>query len=1012
MKEHVLAFEEAKAEPARRAQTVQPFRLADGGLIDREWTLSFRFDRRVYSGHPGDTLASALLANGVRLVGRSFKYHRPRGVLSAGSEEPSALVQLGEGARTEPNTRATMVELYDGLVAFSQNRWPTLAFDLMAANGLLAPIFPAGFYYKTFMWPASFWEPLYERLIRRAAGLGKGPRALDPDRYEKRHAHCDVLVVGAGPAGLAAALAAGRAGARVVLADENPILGGRLLSERFQIDDRPALDWAREVGGELESLPEVTLLPRTTAVGYYDDNLLVLVEQAAALTTELWTPRQRLWTVRAREIVLATGAIERPLVFPGNDRPGVMLAGAVRTYLNRFAVAPGRRAVVLAGCDDAWRTALGLAAAGVEVAAIVDPRENAEGPLAVAARGAGMEVMPGHVIGRTFGRLELSAVEVAPLAGGKAARRIDCDLCAVSCGWQPALHLHSQTGVRPVWDADLRAFRPGEPRQRERSAGAAAGHMALAACLESGFRAGAEAAEAAGFSATPPPVPAYSADEVGPIAEIWSVPAGRSRDKAFVDLQDDVTEGDVALAHREGYRSVEHLKRYTTLGMGTDQGKTANLAGLALLAGLRGDEIATVGTTTFRPPFVPVSLGVIAGREIGAHFKPVRRTPMHAWHEAAGAKWIDAGLWMRARYYPKPGEDLLAASLREARAVRERVGLVDVSTLGKIEVQGPDAAELLGRLYCNHVERLPVGKARYGLMLREDGIVLDDGTVSRLSDDLWYVTTTTAHASRILAHMEFHCQAVWPDLAVEVTDVTEQLAGIALAGPLSRAVLARAVAGAEVDDTVLPFMGVAEARIAGCPVLLLRISFSGELAYEIHTPSGHGIRVWQALMAAGEGEAIGPYGTEAMGMLRLEKGHVAGAELDGRTTPADLGLERLASRKKDYVGRAALERSALLDPDRLRLVGLVPEDGRSPICAGAQVVEDPAAPAPAPSLGHVTSADLSPMLDKPIALALVSGGPERKGQRLHAAYPLKGESVAVIVTDPVFFDPEGRRLHG
>jgi sarcosine oxidase subunit alpha len=714
MKEHVLAFEEAKAEPAPRMQAAQPFRLADGGLIDRDRSLSFRFDRKVHQGHPGDTLASALLASGVRLVGRSFKYHRPRGVLSAGSEEPSALVQLGEGARTEPNTRATMVELYDGLVAFSQNRWPTLAFDLMAANGLLAPIFPAGFYYKTFMWPASFWEPLYERLIRRAAGLGKGPRALDPDRYEKRHAHCDVLVVGAGPAGLAAALAAGRAGARVVLADENPILGGRLLSERFQIDDRPALDWAREVGGELESLPEVTLLPRTTAVGYYDDNLLVLVEQAAALTTELWTPRQRLWTVRAREIVLATGAIERPLVFPGNDRPGVMLAGAVRTYLNRFAVAPGRRAVVLAGCDDAWRTALGLAAAGVEVAAIVDPRENAEGPLAVAARGAGMEVMPGHVIGRTFGRLELSAVEVAPLAGGKAARRIDCDLCAVSGGWQPALHLHSQTGVRPVWDADLRAFRPGEPRQRERSAGAAAGHMALAACLESGFRAGAEAAEAAGFSATPPPVPAYSADEVGPIAEIWSVPAGRSRDKAFVDLQDDVTEGDVALAHREGYRSVEHLKRYTTLGMGTDQGKTANLAGLALLAGLRGDEIATVGTTTFRPPFVPVSLGVIAGREIGAHFKPVRRTPMHAWHEAAGAKWIDAGLWMRARYYPKPGEDLLAASLREARAVRERVGLVDVSTLGKIEVQGPDAAELLGRPTATTSSACPSAKRATG----------------------------------------------------------------------------------------------------------------------------------------------------------------------------------------------------------------------------------------------------------------------------------------------------------
>jgi heterotetrameric sarcosine oxidase alpha subunit len=1012
MKERALPFEEVRPAPAPQVHGAQPFRLAEGGLIDRGRTLSFRFDRRVYQGHPGDTLASALLANGVRLVARSFKYHRPRGILSAGSEEPSALVQLGEGARFEPNTRATLVELHDGLVAFSQNRWPTLAFDLMAANALLAPIFPAGFYYKTFMWPAAWWEPLYERLIRRAAGLGKGPRAPDPDRYEKRHAHCDVLVVGAGPAGLAAALAAGHAGARVVLADENPRLGGRLLSERLEIDGRPGIHWAGKVEGELESLPEITLLPRTTAVGYYDDNLIVLVEQPAGPAADPWSPRQRLWTVRAREVVLATGAIERPLVFPGNDRPGVMLAGAVRTYLNRFAVAPGRRAVVLAGCDDAWRIALDLAAAGVEVAAIIDPRGRSEGPLALAARGAGIEVLPGHVVGRTFGRLGLSAVEVAPLADGKAPRRIECDLCAVSGGWQPALHLHSQTGVRPVWDVDLRAFRPGPARQRERSAGAAAGHMTLASCLETGFRAGAEAAEAAGFRATLPPVPACSDDEVGPIAELWSVPQGRGRGKAFVDLQDDVTEGDVALAHREGYRSVEHLKRYTTLGMGTDQGKTANLAGLALLAGLRGDEIATVGTTTFRPPFVPVSLGAIAGREIGAHFKPVRRTPMRDWHAKAGAEWIDAALWVRPRYYPKPGEDLLAASLREARAVRERVGLVDVSTLGKIEVQGPDAAELLSRLYCNHVERLPVGKARYGLMLREDGMVLDDGTVSRLSDDLWYVTTTTAHAARILAHMEFHRQAVWPDLAAEITDVTEQLAGIALAGPRSRAVLARAVDGADVSDAALPFMGVAEARIAGCPVLLLRISFSGELAYEIHTPSGHGTRVWEALMAVGEAEGIVPYGTEAMGMLRLEKGHVAGAELDGRTTPADLGLGRFASRKKDYVGRAALERPALLDPDRLRLVGLVPEDGRTPIRPGAQIVDDPAVPAPVPSLGHVTSADVSPMLDKPIALALVSGGLGRKGQTLHAMYPLRGETAAAVVTDPVFFDPEGRRLHG
>ena len=990
----------------------QPFRLAEGGLIDRGRSLRFSFDGRSLEGHPGDSLASALLANGVRLVGRSFKYHRPRGILSAGSEEPNALVRLGEGARAEPNCRATMAELQDGLVARSQNRWPSLALDLMALNGLLSPIFPAGFYYKTFKWPAAFWTRVYERLIRRAAGLGEAPLEPDPDRYDKRHAHCDVLVVGGGPAGLAAALAAGRAGARVILVDEQTRFGGRLLAERQEIENAPALAWVERTLGELSSLPEVALLARTTAFGYYDHNLVALLENRE----NSGGPRQRLWTVRTREVVLATGAIERPLAFADNDRPGVMLAGAVRTYLNRFAVAPGTNAAVFASGDDAYRTALDLAVAGVRVAAVIDPRRSPDHPLIATLRKIGIETLAGHVVTRALGGAQLAAVEVMRLEGGEtagAARPIDCDLLAISGGWQPAIHLHSQTGAQPVYDPKLQAFRPGEPRQRERSAGAAAGQLTLQACLETGSLAGAAAAAATGHGdGAPPPVPACAPEPAGPGLDLWAVPSPARRGKSFVDFQNDVTASDVALAHREGYRSVEHLKRYTTLGMGTDQGKTGNLTGLALMAGLSDQPVAAVGTTTFRPPYVPVTLGALAGAEVGTHFRPLRLTPMHEWHLAAGAEFVDAGLWRRTRYYPRPGEDLLAATLREARAVRESVGLVDVSPLGKIDVQGPDAALFLDRMYCNPIQRLAVGKARYGLMLREDGMVLDDGTVSRLGETTYYVTTTTANAARVMAHMEFHRQAVWPELAVEVTSITDQWAGMALAGPNSRGVLARAVEGADVGDAALPFMGVMPASIAGCPVRLFRISFSGELAYEIHTPADYGTQVWQALFEAGAPDRIVAYGTEAMGTLRIEKGHVAGAELDGRTTAADLGLGRLASRKKDYIGRAALDRPALVDPARPRLVGLMAKDGRSPIRSGAQIVADPGAKPPVAMLGHVTSADFSPTLEQPIALALVANGPERKGETLYAAYPLRGEATPVIVTDPVFVDPEGRRLHG
>jgi heterotetrameric sarcosine oxidase alpha subunit len=994
----------------------QTFRNARGGLIDHGRTIGFRFDGKHYEGHPGDTLASALLANGVRLVGRSFKYHRPRGIYTAGPEEPNALVRLREGARAEPNTRATMVELYDGLAAESQNRWPSLGFDVASATSLLAPLFPAGFYYKTFMWPADKWE-LYERFIRKAAGLGTAAREPDPDHYEKHYAHCDVLVVGGGPAGLATALAAGRTGARVILADETARWGGQLKRERLAIDGKPALDWVGAAVAELDGLSEVTLLPRTTAFGYYDHNLVALAERVADHLPEppAHVPRQRLWLVRARQVVLATGAIERPLVFADNDKPGVMLAGAARAYANQFAVRLGRRAVIATNQDDAYRTALDLAEAGVEVAALVDARDQVGSPLAARVRSMGIELLTGHSVtgargGRSVQGVEVRALDAAGVPAG-AARVLHGDLVAVSGGWSPSLHLHSQSGGRIAYDDTLAAFLPGAAKQATRSAGAARGNYALGACLADGFAAGADAAKDAGFgSGVVPSAPRVEDEAAAALRPLWLVttPHGR-KGKRFVDIQDDVTADDIGLAAREGYRSVEHLKRYTTLGMGTDQGKTSNVNGLAIMAELRGEPIPAVGTTTFRPPYTPTTFGLLSGREVGKAFAATRRSAMHEWHAEHGAVFVEAGLWLRPRYYPRAGEDMRAASAREARHVREAVGLVDVTTLGKIDVQGSDAAEFLNRVYVNGWKTLPVGKARYGLMLREDGIAFDDGTTSRLGAHRYFMTTTTANAAKVLSHLEYYLQVVWPELKVQVSSVTEEWAAMALAGPKSRAVLAK-LADIDVSDAALPFMGVRECRIVGVPARVFRISFSGELAYEINVPADWGRYVWEMVMAAGRTENIIAYGTEAMGTLRIEKGHPAGAELNGQTTAHDLGLGGMVSTRKDFIGRRLLERPALRDPARPRLVGLVPLDGRSRIANGSHLLEE--STGKGLSLGHVTSTAFSPALGHPIALALVARGAERKGETLYASFPLRGTVVPCRVTETVFVDPEGRRLHG
>jgi heterotetrameric sarcosine oxidase alpha subunit len=993
--------------------TAEPFRLPAGGAIDRTRTLAFTFDGRAYTGHPGDTLASALLANGVRLVGRSFKYHRPRGVFTAGPEEPNALVRVGEGPRAEPNTRATTVELYDGLVAASQNRWPSLGFDVWALNNLFAPLLPAGFYYKTFMAPARAW-PTYERIIRRAAGIGTHVPHPDPDRYDRRFAHCDVLVVGGGPAGIMAASAAARTGADVMLVDERDAFGGHLRGERTGADILlPYLH-------ALQDQTNVRLLPRTTAVGVYDHGTVALVEGVADHLDPAAPamPRQRLWMVRAREIVIAAGAIERPLVFAGNDRPGVMLAAAARIYINRFAVAPGRRAVVFTNNSDAWRTAFDAAAAGIEVAAIVDARPVPEAALVAAARARGIAVHAGHAVVATKGGRALRAVAVAPIDDQAQARTtgpvtwIDCDLLAVSGGLTPSVHLHSHTGGKLAWDETIAAFVPGAGAANIRVCGATRGAFPLAHCLADGALAGAAAAQALGLAARALDLPSCPPEEPWSIRPLWEVkPTSNRRGKRFVDLQDDVTADDLDLAVRENYRSVEHVKRYTTLGMGTDQGKTANLNGLAIVAARRAEAIATVGTTTFRPPYTPVALGTLAGPETGKHFEPIRRTPLHEWHAAHGARFVEAGQWLRPRAYLRAGETFDAAWRREVRAVRGAAGICDVSTLGKIDVQGPDATTFLERAYCNGFATLAVGRCRYGLMLREDGIVLDDGTVTRLGERHYVLTTTTANAGRVLAHLEYLLQTAWPDLKVRVASVTDQYGQIALAGPRSREVL-RKVADIDVDDAAVPFLASAATTIAGARVRLFRISYSGELAYEIAVPAGHTVAVWEALLAAGREVGLSLYGTEAMAAMRIEKGHVAGAEINGQTTPADLGLARLVSAKKYFVGRRLLERPALADKTRPSLVGLEPVDGMTAIPAGAQLVADTRAKPPVPMLGHVTSATFSPTLDRPIALALLAGGIARKGETVTAAAPLDGMFVRARVVDPMFYDPAGERLHG
>jgi methylglutamate dehydrogenase subunit C len=987
-------------------------RLHGEGAIQHDRPLSFTFDGKSYTGYLGDTLAAALLASGVRLVGRSFKYHRPRGILTAGSEEPNALVELRSGARREPNTRATVAELFEGLEARSQNCWPSLAWDLGAINSLLSPVFVAGFYYKTFMWPAAFWERVYEPAIRRAAGLGRASLEADPDTYEKAFAFCDVLVIGGGPAGLAAALAAGRTGARVILCDEDFLAGGRLNGDSREIDGDSGAFWAKQALAELRSLPDVRVMTRTTVFGVYDSNTCGALERVAdhLAVPRPHQPRQRLWKIVAARTVLAAGAVERPIVFGGNDRPGVMLASAVRTYANRFKVTPGRNVAVFTTTDDGWKTCFDLVRAGVDVPVVIEARQQiSPGLLAQAERSSVRLMLGAHVVGTHGGARGLSAISVRDRDG--RVTRVSVDTLAVSGGWTPNTALTTHLGGRPRWSDTHNTYLPGDLPRSMTVAGAAAGELSLTGALRSGMAAGLEAAQSCGYQSQAGKL--WRADDEGvEAAPLWFV--ANSRGKAFVDFQHDVTPDDIALAAREGFQSAELLKRYTTLGMATDQGKTANLNAHAIMAALTQRVTADLGTITARPPYTPVAIGAFAGHHRGKDFRPSRLPASHTWAQERGAVFVEAGQWLRAQWYPVAGEtDWLTSVVREVNGVRNGVGVCDVSTLGKIDVQGSDAAVFLDRVYTNLFSTLPVGKVRYGLMLREDGIVMDDGTAALIESGHYIVSTTTVNAAKVMQHLEHARQVLWPELDVQLASITEQWAQYAIAGPKSRELLERLLGDAlDVSNDAFPYLACAEFRWQGRPARLFRISFSGEMAYELAVSAGRGDAVIRAIMATGESLGVVPYGTEALGVMRIEKGHVAGNELNGTTTADDLGLGKLLSKKKDFIGRVLAGRSGLTAPGRPVLVGVRPVNRGARLHAGAHFLDVGAAATLANDQGFLSSVAFSPTLGHWIGLGFLSRGAARVGERIRAHDPLRSGDTEVEVTSPAFYDPAGERLKG
>ena len=994
-----------------------------GRLINRAKALSFTFNGKVMSGFEGDTLAASLLANDQMLMGRSFKYHRPRGVLASGGEEPNALINLGVESGFEPNARATTTETFAGLTAASQNHFPSLEFDVGAINSKLSRFLPAGFYYKMFIHPRSFWKHIYEPIIRHSAGLGKAPKARDQDSYEHYYHYCEVMVVGGGIAGLQAARSAAATGVRVLLVEQTANWGGRAPVDGVLIEGMAAERWVAQTLKELAAADNVVIRNRTQGSGVYDHGYALAYERIADHTPGDGRPRHRLWRVRCKQIVTATGAIERPLSFAGNDIPGVMLASAVRDYVMNFAVSAGDRTVVVTNNDDAYRTALCLLEAGLEVPMIVDARPEGGGALMEAVQAAGIRVALGRGIAKVKGGKRVTGVQICTQAGeGAVLEEVACDVVAMSGGWSPVVHLWSHCGGKLIWDAEQAMFRP-DPDQPPlgadgagfvKVAGLANGHLRSRPILEDAAEQGRAAGRAAGGKVKKAAVPmAEDADELT-LSPVWLMPQGASyalRSKAWLDFQNDVKVSDVQLAAQEGFESVEHAKRYTTLGMATDQGKLSNINGLAILSKSLNAQIPDVGTTTFRPPYTPISMASLAGEARGDLFQPVRKTPMHVWHDSHGADWEPVGAWRRPYAYPRGTETVAQAVEREVINTREKLGLLDASTLGKIIVKGPDAGKFLDMMYTNMMSTLKPGRCRYGLMCSENGFLSDDGVVARIDEQTWLCHTTSGGADRIHAHMEEWLQTEWWDWKVWVVNVTEQLAQVAVVGPNARKLLEK-LGGMDVSAESLPFMAWADGTIGGIDCRAYRISFSGELSYEIAVPANKGRAFWEMLMEAGAEFGAMPYGTECLHIMRAEKGFIMiGDETDGTVIPQDLGLSWAISKKKDdFLGKRAQQRSFMDNPDRWQLVGLETLDG-SVLADGAYAIaEGTNANGQFNTQGRVTSTYYSPTLGRGIAIGLVHKGLDRMGEVISLT-KIGASPVPAKIVSPVFYDPEGEKAN-
>ena len=994
----------------------QEFRITSGGLIDRSKEISFIFNGKKYNGYKGDTLASALLANGVHLIGRSFKYHRPRGIIAAGVEDANGKVQLYKGNITEPNVNVTEVELVEGLRIESQNCWPSVNFDVGGINNFLNRFFPAGFYYKTFMWPKSFWYHVYEPLIRKAAGMGKASLDPDPDRYEHQYEHCDILVVGSGPSGISSALSAAKNGARVILAEDKARFGGSLLTDNVTIGNKNGDEWVEDSISELKSMPNVIVKKRSQVFGYYDHNMLVMFERCKdhLNNPEPYTPRQRLWYIRAKHVLISTGSIERPLIFANNDRPGIMLATSAREYLKVYGVLPGKKPIIFTNNDTAYETAIEFKTHGIDTI-ILDTRKSSDAGVVIEAKNIGIEIKFNHGIANTAGYKKVKSATIGELTeskdGYKNLTTIPCDSIFVSGNWTPTVHLASQSGNKLKYEKETDTFLPDQSRQKETVTGSANGSFTLKESLADGFKKGYQLSDEITKNGIETSMPISDEKDFGPHDKFWCMPLPDNKHhKRFVDFQNDVAVSDIQLAVREGFRSIEHVKRYTTLGMATDQGKTSNLNGLQLVSDLEKKIVPEVGHTTFRPPYTSVTIGTIIGREVGKNYRATRKSPIHEWHEKNNAVFVDAGLWLRPRYYKRGNETLQEAAKREALNVRQNVGICDVTSLGKIDIKGRDSAEFLNRVYTNAFLKLPIGKARYGVMLREDGMVFDDGTTTRIAENHFHMTTTTAQAANVLSHLEYYLQVVWPELDVNVVSTTEQWAGAAIAGPKSRELLQCLFPHDDMSNEGFPFMGYKELKFKNTSARVFRISFSGELAFEVNVMSDYGNEMWNEVMSLGKDFDIQPYGTEALSTLRIEMGHVAGSEIDGRTIAYDLSLDGMLSQKKDFIGKRSLNRKAFTEDNREKIVGVVPIDKKTSIPEGSYLVENAKASFPNPKLGHVSASCWSVEYDNPFSLAIIKDGKNKKGEKLFAVSPLKNKIIPVEIVSQHYVDPEGKRV--